>query len=78
MPNGKIQVESHSGNVKCETVNNIEIQAKSGGVHITKLNEVYVDASAKSGSVKVNENSRKSDIELKIRTTSGSIRVNKT
>lgn len=69
-----------SGGIKiedCNLIENSSIQASSGGVHITRLNDVYVDAKATSGSVKLQNNNRKSDIELKIKTTSGSIKVDK-
>ena len=42
---------------------NSSIQATSGGVNITKLNDVYVDANATTGSVKVQNNDRKLDTE---------------
>ena len=37
---------------------------------------MYIETTTNSGSVKVNESDRKAENELKIQTTSGSIRVN--
>lgn len=74
------ELSTKSGSIRIEDCNlteNSSIQATSGGVHIHRLNDVYVDAKATSGSVKIENNDRKSDIELKINTTSGSIKVNK-
>lgn len=74
------ELSTKSGAIRIEACNlteNSSIQATSGGVHIQRLNDVYVDAKAISGSVKIENNDRKSDIELKINTTSGSIKVNK-
>lgn len=78
--NAFCELSSKSGSIRIEDCNlteNSSIQATSGGVNITKLNDVYVDAKATTGSVKVQNNDRKLDTELKIKTTSGSIRVNK-
>lgn len=74
-------LSSNSGSVRIEDCNltqNSEITVKSGSVNIGTINDVFVNATAKSGSVKVrNDNNRKAEVELKIQTTSGSIKVEK-
>lgn len=77
--NQACNLSTKSGSVRIEECNltqNSEINVKSGAVNIKKINDVFVNATAKSGSVKVkNANNRKAEVELKIQTTSGSIKV---
>lgn len=77
--NQSCNLSTKSGSVRIEECNltqNSEITVKSGAVNIRKINDVFVNATAKSGSVKVkDDNNRKSEVELKIQTTSGSIKV---
>lgn len=72
-------LSSNSGSVRIEECNltqNSEINVKSGSVNIGKINDVFVNATAKFGSVRVrSNNNRKAEVELKIQTTSGSIKV---
>jgi len=71
-------LSSTSGSIKveeCSLQENSSIRTKSGSVTVTKTNEFYADTNTNSGSVKVQSNNRKAEIELKIQTTSGSIRV---
>lgn len=71
-------ISATSGGIKIEKCNlteNSSISAKSGGVHIGETNDIFVNAKANSGSIKVKNTNRKADIELNIETTSGSIKV---
>ena len=52
------------------------IKATSGDVKIETLENAYVDADATSGDIKVKNNDRHAEFELKINTTSGDIDVN--
>lgn len=61
---------------KCNLNENSSIHATSGGVKIKETNDIYIEAKANSGDVKVENNNRLSEIELKIETTSGEIKVN--
>lgn len=75
---GFCDLSSTSGSIKigeCSLNENSEISAKSGSVHLKKANAFYTDAKTTSGSMKINSNDRKAETELKVRTTSGSIRV---
>ncbi len=72
-------LSTNSGEIKIEECNlneDSKITAKSGAVRIKKTNDIYINAKAKSGSTKIEQNNRKSDIELKIETISGGIKVN--
>ena len=52
------------------------IKVTSGDVDINKLTNAYVEASAKSGDIKVKKNDRHAKYELVIKTTSGDVKVN--
>ena len=71
-------LKTSSGNIDIEALNIIEnssIDAKSGNVDINGKNDIYVETETGSGNDNVNTNNRKSDIVLKITTTSGNINV---
>lgn len=75
---GFCELTSTSGSIKvgeCSLKENSEMSAKSGSVHLKKTNSFYTDAKTTSGSVKIENNDRKAETELKIKTTSGRIRV---
>ena len=77
--NSKITLETTSGDVNINNVlldSDSSIKVISGDVTIGKTNNIYIDAHAISGDIKVNTNNRRSDYELKINTTSGDIIVN--
>lgn len=78
--NGKITLEATSGDVTIDKVNLLEnsyIRVVSGDITIGKTNEIYLDTKAVvSGDIKINKNYRKADIELKMKTTSGDVRIN--
>lgn len=68
-----------SGSIKIQNLQlseNSKIQTTSGSVKISNAKQIYIEAYSTSGSVKIEESNRKADIELKIKTTSGSISVN--
>jgi len=74
-----LKLKTTSGNVKLGTVyltKNSTISSISGDITIEKINEVYIDASTLSGDIDIFSNSRKADIVLKIKTTSGDIEIN--
>ncbi len=76
---GSAAISTMSGDVRIynfDITANSSISTMSGDVKISHLSESYVEASTKSGDVKVNNNDRKSDIILKINTTSGDISIN--
>jgi len=76
---GFCNLSTKSGGVKIENLSineNSNIETTSGGVRIlSAVGDMYVDTKTKSGAVNVNNSNRKSDIELKIQTTSGGIKV---
>ncbi len=76
---GSISIATMSGDVRIYDFNitsNSSITTMSGDVKINHLTESYVEASSKSGDIKVSNINRKSDIVLKINTTSGDISAN--
>ncbi len=71
-------ISATSGGVrieKCNLTENSNIFAKSGGIYIGEINDIFVNAKANSGSIKVKDTNRKAEVELSIQTTSGSIKV---
>lgn len=77
--NGKLTLNTTSGDIKINKVNltnNSTIKVTSGDIVISKTNDIYIDAHAISGDVKINTNNRHAKYELKINTTSGDIIVN--
>ena len=75
---GVCNLNSKSGSIKIGSIKiseNSNIQTTSGSVKMVKADDMYIDTQTTSGSVKVNENNRKAEVELKIKTTSGSIKV---
>lgn len=47
LPNSNIQIESHSGNVRCGTMNNVEIKTTSGGIKLGNANKANLTASSR-------------------------------
>lgn len=76
----KVDIETTSGDIEIDELSltqNSKIKARSGDITVDKVNDIYVEGKAKSGDVDINKNNRHSDIELRIETTSGDIRVEK-
>ncbi|MBR5662351.1 MAG: DUF4097 family beta strand repeat protein [Bacilli bacterium] len=74
-----INFKTTSGDIEIDMFDvkaNSSIKVTSGDVEINQLTGAYVDASAKSGDIKVKNNDRHADYELIIKTTSGDIEVN--
>lgn len=72
------QLSATSGSIKiqkCQLYQNSYISAKSGNVYIGDINDVYIDTKTSSGSVEIQKNDRKAEVELHIETTSGNIKV---
>ena len=69
---------SKSGSVKIGSFSaskSSHIKTTSGSVKIENCSDIYVDATNKTGSIKIQHNNQESDITLKIETTAGSIRI---
>nr|MBP3258740.1 DUF4097 family beta strand repeat protein [Bacilli bacterium] len=76
---GTISFSTMSGDVRIRNFNitsNSTVSTMSGDVKINYLSGSYVESSTKSGDIKINNNDRKSDIVLKINTSSGDISIN--
>lgn len=74
-----INFKTTSGDIEIDMFDvkeNSSIKVTSGDVEINKLTGAYVDASAKSGDIKVKDNDRLAKYELIIKTTSGDVEVN--
>lgn len=77
--NGSCDLASKSGSIKIEELiisDNSSIKTTSGNVKVISGENMYIETSTNSGSVKINGNDRKAEVELKIQTTSGSIKIN--
>jgi len=78
--NSSLDIETRSGDVyieKATVLANSRIKTTTGDVKVNHMNDgVYVEGKATTGDVKINNSDRKSEIELKINTTTGDIRVN--
>ena len=76
---GVLDIETKTGDIK---INNVEIKDNShittdvGDIKIKNTYDIYVDAKTDVGDTKVNNNNRKSEIELSIKTRVGDIKVN--
>lgn len=73
------EISSTSGKIDIDTCNiteNSSISATSGDVKINNKNDIYIETETGSGYANIENNNRKADIELKIKTTSGNIKVN--
>ena len=77
--NSYLNLNSSTGDVVISNVNltkNSSIKTTTGDVKINNINDVYVEANTSTGDTRINNNNRKSDLELKIKTTTGDIEVN--
>lgn len=73
-----IEAETSSGDIKIddlEITKDSKIEARSGDVTIHKTNDIYTETKTSSGNSKIENNNRKSEITLKIETSSGDIKV---
>ena len=73
-----VKIKTNVGDVRIENLNitkDSEIDSEIGDVKINAINDIYVDAKASVGDVKVNKNDRKSEITLKITSSVGDIKV---
>ena len=78
--NSSIDIDNRTGDVninKANIVTNSSISLTTGDVRIKELTGAYIDTESKTGDIKVNNNDRKSDNEIKIKTTTGDIIVNR-
>lgn len=76
--NRHLDINTTTGDIRIDSINiteNSSISTTTGDVRISKKNDIYVDADAKTGDVKVSDNNRHSENELKIRTKTGDIKV---
>ncbi len=76
---GEINIATISGDINLnlfEAIGNSDIKTTSGDVDINNTKDIYVDASSISGDIDINNNDRYSKYTLKIKTTSGSIKIN--
>ena len=75
----KCNIKATSGKIKVNdsTINqNSGITSVSGDITIVNKDDIYYDTETVSGDVKIEKNNnRKSDIELKLKTTSGNINI---
>ena len=77
--NNYLDLSTSTGDITISTANltkNSNISTSTGDVKISTINDVYVDAKSSTGDSNINNNNRKSDIELKIKTSTGDIDVN--
>ena len=75
----KLHIKTNAGDIKINELQlsqNADIETDAGDVSINNAGNAYVDAHAKFGDVNIQNNNRMSDIELKIETNAGDIKVN--
>lgn len=76
---GELHLDTNAGDVEINELQlskNSDIKTDAGDVKILNSGAIYTDAHADFGDVNIQNNSRKSDIELKIETHAGDIKVN--
>ena len=72
-------INSTTGDIDIKELNinkNSKIKASTGDICIKKTNSIYIEGNTSTGDVNISNNNRKSDIELKIKTSTGDIDVN--
>lgn len=75
----KVDIKATTGDIRISNVNvneNSTISTTTGDVRVDTLTGAYVEATSKTGDIKVNNNDRKSEFEIKISTKTGDINVN--
>ncbi len=73
-----IEAEASSGDIKVDSLEiakDSKMEARSGDITIRKTNDIYIETKTGSGDSKIENNNRKSEITLKLETTSGDIKV---
>lgn len=73
-----LKLKSNIGDIKIKNLNitkNSSIDSEVGDVEITRINDIFIDASSSVGDTDIRENNRKSDITLRITTSVGDIEV---
>ena len=77
--NEYVKIDSNAGDVKIQNLN-IEkdslITTDVGSIKIEKTNDIYIDADADVGEVKIRENNKNAEVTLKIENNVGDIKVN--
>lgn len=76
--NKMLNAETVSGEISINDMNlkaNSKIKTISGDVDISRINDVFIETSTRSGDVDVKNNNRLADVVLDITTTSGDIDV---
>ena len=74
-----LSLTTTTGDIRIEKANlnrNSSISSTTGDIKIRTINNIYVDVNSNVGDVKVNNNNRKSDIELTIKSNVGDVKVN--
>ena len=77
--NNYMDIETSTGDIYIKEANlnkNSNLKASTGDIEIKKINNVYVEADTSTGDINIKNNNRKSDVELKIRTSTGDIDIN--
>lgn len=77
--NNSIELSTTTGDIDIKELNinkNSKIKASTGDICIKKTNSIYIEGNTSTGDVNISNNNRKSDIELKIKTSTGDIDVN--
>ena len=73
-----LDLKTTTGDIKIKDINlneDGEIKTTTGDIRIDSINNVYVEASTKTGDVKINNNDRFADHVLNISATTGDIKV---
>lgn len=76
--NNSLKLKATTGDItvnKIDLSENSSIQTTTGDVTIINKNNVYVETDIKTGDVKINKNDRFAEVTLKIKVTTGDIKV---
>lgn len=73
-----IDIADNCGDIKIDNINlnkNSKIKNDFGNIRLGMTNEIYIDAKVDLGKIKIKNNSRKSDITLKVENNCGDITI---
>ena len=76
--NNSIHASTTTGDItinELELTENSKIDATTGDITIRNTNEIYIDASSSTGDIHINNNYRTAEFELRIKTSTGDIKV---
>lgn len=77
--NNSMNIQTTTGDIDIYEANlkvNSYLKATTGDVTVKKTNDIYVESETSTGDNHINNNNRRSEIELKIKTSTGDVNIN--